>query len=226
MCRLHSKVIDSADSEYTVERLHEWKQQAERESWQRVARLEQVPAPVASVNAALGVRFRAAAAADLDIFRQTVRWPPTSIELMLKVDGFDEPVMTRALAEAAVTLDNLVLVAPPGMGKTTTLFQIAEGVLARNVGGPIFVSLGDWATGNSTILASILQRRAFRGISENDFRAVAANRDSATVIKLAGRNTLPYGDAQCVRAVHRQSSNQPSVQRQIAVSFAPNCQGA
>ena len=36
MCRYHGKAIDSNDPEYTVERLREWKKQAENESRRRV----------------------------------------------------------------------------------------------------------------------------------------------------------------------------------------------
>ncbi len=188
MCRLHARAIDSTDPQFTVELLHEWKRQAERESWQRVLRIEQALTHLVTTGVGLDARFQAAAAADLDVFRQTVRWPPTQVELMLTMKGFDEPIRTRALAEAAVTLDDLVLVAQPGMGKTTTLFQIAEGILARNVGGPIFVPLGDWAVGTSTILESVLRRPAFQGISENDFRTVTAK--PGVVLLLDGWNEL------------------------------------
>jgi hypothetical protein len=188
MCRLHARAIDSADPEFTVNQLREWKRQAERQSWKRVLRLEQLLTNQATASGELAVRFKAATATDLNVFRQTVRWPPTPVELILKMKGFDEPVRTSALAEAAVSLDDLVLIAPPGMGKTTTLFQIAEGVLSRNSGAPIFVPLGDWATSAVTILESVLQRPAFRGISEDDFRAVATK--SGVVILLDGWNEL------------------------------------
>ena len=74
-----------------------------------------------------------------------------------------EPVSTSALATALTTLDDLILVAPPGMGKTTTLFQIAEGVLANGSASPIVVPLGDWSTDGASLLESVLKRPAFRG---------------------------------------------------------------
>lgn len=64
--------------------------------------------------------------------------------------------------------------AAPGMGKTTTVFQIAEGVLTIVNGTPLIVPLGDWATEGDALLASILKRGAFAAVSEMDFRAVAA----------------------------------------------------
>ena len=40
-----------------------------------------------------------------------------------------------------------ILVAPPGMGKTSTLLQVAVGLVAHGE-TPVFVSLADWATEN------------------------------------------------------------------------------
>ncbi|MBN9268462.1 MAG: hypothetical protein J0I75_28595, partial [Hyphomicrobium sp.] len=189
MCRDHGKAIDSADPEFSVERLREWKKQAEIESWQRVMRNDAALNPAAVVgDAQLAGRLHVAAITDLAVFRETAKWPATSVALTLMVDGFDSPVTTDALARAVTTLDDLILVAPPGMGKTTTLFQIAEGMLAKGSGTPIAVPLGDWATEGATILAAILSRPAFKGISEDDFREVATQ--GGLVLLLDGWNEL------------------------------------
>lgn len=188
MCRDHGKAIDSTDPEFTVERLREWKKQAENESWQRVLRNEAAPRQADVTDPQLAERIRAAAEADLRVFRQTAKWPSTSVALTLEVDGFDEPVTTSALAGAVTSLGDLSLVAPPGMGKTTTLFQIAEGVLASGKGTPLVVPLGDWATEGATVLDSILKRPAFRGISEDDLRKSAAQ--PGVVLLLDGWNEL------------------------------------
>jgi hypothetical protein len=188
MCRDHGKAIDSTDPEFTVERLHEWKRQAEIESWSLVLRNEAPREPAVAADTELSARIRKAAEADLKVFQQTVKWPSTSIALTLKVDGFDNSVTTSALARAVMSLDDLILVAGPGMGKTTTLFQIAEGMLASSNGMPFVVPLGDWATEGATVLESILKRPAFRGISEDDFRIAAAR--PGIVLLLDGWNEL------------------------------------
>jgi hypothetical protein len=74
------------------------------------------------------------------------------------------------------------------MGKTTTLFQIAEGVLATGNGTPLIVPLGDWATEGTKVLDSIIKRPAFRGITEDDFRRAAAQ--PGVVLLLDGWNEL------------------------------------
>lgn len=188
MCRDHGKAIDSTDPEFTVERLREWKRQVEIESWRRVLRDETLRKPTVATDMELAARIRTAAEADLMVFRQTVKWPSTSVALTLKVNGFDDPVTTSVLAGAVTSLDDLILVAGPGMGKTTTLFQIAQGVLATGNGMPFVVPLGDWATEGATVLESILKRPAFHGISENDFREAAAQ--PGVVLLLDGWNEL------------------------------------
>ena len=188
MCRDHGTAIDCADPKFTVELLCAWKKQAENNSWRRVLRNENAPGQAGPAGTRFAEHIRTAAKADLEVFRRTTKWPSTSVALTLEVDGFEEPVTTSALAAAVSSLDDLILVAPPGMGKTTTLFQIAESVLANGNSAPLVVPLGDWATEGATILASILSRPAFRRISEDDFRAAAAQ--SGVVLLLDGWNEL------------------------------------
>ena len=188
MCRDHGKAIDSTDPEFTVECLREWKKQAENDSWRRVLRNQAVRGPAVTTDAQLLMRIRFAAEADLKVFQQTAKWPSTSVALTLEVDGFDEPMTTSALADVVTSLDDLILVAPPGMGKTTTIFQIAEGVLANGNGTPLVVPLGDWATEGAKVLDSILKRPALKGISEDDFRKAASW--PGVVLLLDGWNEL------------------------------------
>lgn len=185
MCRSHGTAIDSPDPKFTTELLRAWKKDAETESRQRVLNGAARPESARIHNAA---DLRAAAAADIEVFRRTARWPASSIALALTIDGANESTTTKSLAKAVVSLDDLVLVAPPGMGKTTVLLQVAEGMLAERTGVPMFVPLADWATEGRGLLASILHRPSFRGISEDNLRAAAA--EPGVVLLLDGWNEL------------------------------------
>ena len=189
LCDVHARAVDSEDSKFTVDELREWKRRTNVDSWRSVMNNApfgpevQDPAPHDLVD-----RLRTAATRDLAVFRRTARWPGTEVALTLKVVDVEEPLSTRALANAVMTFDDLILVAPPGMGKTTTIFQVTESVLANGSGMPLVVPLGEWATNTDGLLASILKRPAFAGVSEADFRVVAAN--PGVVILLDGWNEL------------------------------------
>ncbi|WP_425106636.1 NACHT domain-containing protein [Ancylobacter sp.] len=190
LCQDCAKAIDSADPSFSESFLQDWKKKHSEDMWRsvidKVAFGPSMPLTVGEISA----RLRVAAAADLAVFRRTPKWPGTNVALTLtlKVKHVDEALSTRALANAVTTLDDLMLVAAPGMGKTTTLFQIAEGVLEIGNCTPLIVPLGDWATGADTLLVSILKRPAFHDISEKDFRAVATK--PGVVLLLDGWNEL------------------------------------
>lgn len=202
MCRDHGTAIDSADPEFTVDRLREWKKQAQIDSWQRVLRYSPAEGTRAAADTPLLDRILAAANADLHVFRQSAKWPATSVALSLEVEGFDEAMTTAALAGAAISLDDLILIAPPGMGKTATLFQIAEHMIANGYGAPLIVPLGDWAVEGKSIIDSILERPAFRDISEADLRN-AATRPGLALL-LDGWNEL---DLEARRRARRELTN-------------------
>ncbi len=191
LCDVHGRAVDAKDSKFTVEELRRWKRQTNEDSWRSVMHnVPFGPGMQAPTPNDLGRRLRAAASADLDVFRRTPKWPGTNVQLTLtlKVKQVDEALSTRALANAVTTLDDLILVAAPGMGKTTTLFQVADGVLGIGNGTPLIVPLGDWATEGDALLVSILKRPAFNGISEQDFRTVATK--PGVVLLLDGWNEL------------------------------------
>lgn len=189
LCEVHARAVDSKDSKFTIEELREWKRLTSVDSWRSV--MHNVPFDPGMQDPTpdqLRDRLRAAATADLAVFRQTAKWPGTTVALTLKVNYLDEPLSTRALANAVTTFDDLILVAAPGMGKTTTVFQVAEGVLEIGNGTPLIVPLGEWATDTDGLLPSILKRPAFAGVSEADFRAVVAT--PGVVLLLDGWNEL------------------------------------
>ncbi|MEO9904331.1 MULTISPECIES: hypothetical protein [Alphaproteobacteria] len=191
LCDVHGRAVDAKDSKFTVEELRRWKRQTNEDSWRSVMHnVPFGPGMQAPTPDDLGRRLRAAASADLVVFRRTSKWPGTNVALTLtlKVKHVDEALSTRALAKAVTTLDDLILVAAPGMGKTTTLFQVADGVLEIGNGTPLIVPLGDWATEGDALLVSILKRPAFNGISEQDFHTVAAK--PGVVLLLDGWNEL------------------------------------
>jgi hypothetical protein len=174
MCKLHAESVDSEDLKFTVELRHCWKKLAEEHSHRGVLH-DAATGPAKISKGDLVKRLHVSVAADVDIFRRSERWPSTNVALTVQMEELDKPVRASALARALSELGDLVLVALPGMGKTSTLLQVAESLVAHGE-TPIFVQLADWGTENKILLDSVLGRATFRGkISEDDFRAVAQN---------------------------------------------------
>ena len=190
LCQDHAKALDTNDPEFTVENLRRWKEGAQHESFHRVMRHGDagVDFDIQPSDEELSRRLRAAAADDLAKFRNSERWSSTAIERTLDVEELRVSLGTPELARGIITLGDFVLVAPPGMGKTTTLFQIAEAALEANAGSPIVVPLGNWSANQDTLLGAILIRPAFRTFSEKDFRSVAGR--PGVLLLLDGWNEL------------------------------------
>ena len=93
---------------------------------------------------------------------------------MLEVKGQPAPVLASALGQTLGISEDLVIVAQPGTGKSSALFQLAEASVSAASGTPLVVSLSDWSTGGVSLIDAILRRPAFSGFTEADLRAVAA----------------------------------------------------
>ncbi len=177
LCETHARLVDSQDPMFTVELLHEWKRNASAWSWRRVTYFDPmkegaIPKPG---DDEMYEVLRVVAVKNLEAFRRADTWSANAISRTFRVDGLDERVSTSGLAAALATLDDLVVVAEPGMGKTTAVFQLAEAVLENGYGSPIVVPLGEWSTSDLSLIESILERASFRGVAENEFRRIAAN---------------------------------------------------
>lgn len=188
LCQDCGKVVDSKDSKFTVTELHDWKRRSGEDLWRSVVHNVPYEPGMAPTTDELRQRLRTAAVADLVTFRQNPKWPRSDVPLTLTLERLDEPLTTRSLAEAVTTFDDLVLVAPPGMGKTSTLFQVADQVARTGTGVPLFVPLGDWATGSDELLGSVLNRAAFSAVSLADLRSVIEGK--GVVLLLDGWNEL------------------------------------
>src|SRR3990167_7556228 len=119
MCNIHAKSIDTHDPKFTVQLLRDWKRLAEEYSHRRALYNEDVQ-PVIVSEGEIGERLNAAAAADLEVFRRSDKWPSSDVPLTVHMKQLDQPVHTTALARALSQLGDLILIPPPGMGKTST----------------------------------------------------------------------------------------------------------
>ena len=189
LCKDHARAVDSKDPFFTVTLLKKWKQQANEAVWRSVIENAPFPGgPPLPSDEQVQAKLREAAAADLAIFQHTDGWPRSAVPLTLRIDQVNEHLSTQALAKAVMTFEDLILVAAPGMGKTTTVFQVADGIINAQAGAPVVILLGEWATLQDSLLGSVLKRAAYAGISESEFRRAASA--PGVVLLLDGWNEL------------------------------------
>ncbi len=216
-CTIHGKVIDDDEEAYPVEKLRQWKAQAEEASARALLSLQRTPGPDVGVEEAdrrqlerLGLPAaddlasvtrwgREAALGDLHAFQAALHMPAYAVELDLRwFDGHDTTVFTAAgFASAVRVFNHLTVVAAPGTGKTTTLLQATQALLERDDLVAVFVPLGEWSTQAQTLLQSITERNAFSGLRSEHLKLLAIH--GRLVLVLDGWNELSRESAARLR---------------------------
>ena len=192
LCQNCGRLVDADAQKFTVEVLTGWKRSAQERAFRElvapgVAAPTEEAVRVGSIIAAdntsaanadfdeLFAKIQAAARADMSAYKRAPIWSGKSIELTLRLydDHSAPPFSISKLPLAVEVAPEVTIVAPPGTGKTTTLLQLAEHVLAAKSIVPLFFPLGDWSAGSSSLLASLHQRYAFRNINQDDVLRLA-----------------------------------------------------
>ena len=211
LCQNHAHLIDSDTTYFSVEKLRQWKREAESRSASQIfasSRRQVADTAVLALEATvqalvdrLGLppqddiesvteRAIASGLADLAAFRRAPGWPQHPLALNLRVaDGPSEPAFhVSRLAAAIQTFREIAVVAPPGTGKTTTLLQAAEALLSETKVPAVFLPLGEWSAQTNSFFASLVRRSAFRNLTERHLALLAYH--GRLVLILDGWNEL------------------------------------
>jgi hypothetical protein len=207
LCQDCAKLIDSDPKHFTVKLLQDWKHGAEDRTFrelvapqrrpgtaEEVKKIEAALSDAACRSAGIGApefeKICQAALTDLAGFKRMAALPSYAVALNLRIHGDQSsPSFTIERLPSAIDVAHEVcIIAPPGTGKTTTLLQLADAVLASNKAIALFVRLGEWSTQGSPIMASISERRAFRGIDPADLTSLAD--EGRLMLLLDGWNEL------------------------------------
>lgn len=162
LCQNCGRLIDADEAQFTVEMLQGWKRDAQERAFRELV-VPGMPSPteeetriaslVAADNASatdgvlepLFLKVQAAASADLGAYMRSPFWGQSQVELTLTLlDDPDTPSFSISkLPPALEVAHEITLVAPPGTGKTTTVLQLAQHVLAGNSVIPLYFRLGE-----------------------------------------------------------------------------------
>ncbi|MFT3955775.1 MAG: hypothetical protein QM722_15715 [Piscinibacter sp.] len=195
LCSAHAKQVDDDHVHFTVDKLKAWKRQAEERSALAILTLQTPDASAAQPGAgssaidltqrlgltpqdsveAVTARLRAAAARDLAAFVAALKSPVEAIPLGLRLIESERvtPFEAAGLAAAIGTFNEIVVVAPPGTGKTTTLLQVVRSIATNETLVAAFIPLSEWSAQGQTLLQSVVRRAAFAREREEHLKLLA-----------------------------------------------------
>lgn len=167
LCQTHAKLIDSDAEHFTAERIRQWKRDAEQNAFRNLVAPEHQIAGAATLSATIPAdepeglirSLIEAGHRDLAAFKRTTLWPRYAIPLNLRITAPSStmPFDAAGLATAIETFNEIVVVAPPAMGKTVTLLQTVEALLGRGGLFAVYIPLGQWSAAPDTLFGSILR---------------------------------------------------------------------
>jgi hypothetical protein len=218
LCKLHATQVDSDDKSFPVELLQEWKTEAEKSAFNALTTgrrvmprgieplaledqiLELLGLKTQNLDELVG-RMHAAALSNIGTFKAQREWPAHAIGLSLRQANTTGATFDAvACAQGLQATRELVIVAPPGTGKSTTGVQVIDAMLADDDKVAIFVPLNEWSklgVGRGSILSSLSDREAFMRFRAQDFMYLAHQ----------GRLSLVLDGWNELDAVSRQSAN-------------------
>jgi hypothetical protein len=123
--------------------------------------------------------------------------------VMLNADGYPiETLTTASLNTVLVEAQRIILEAPAGSGKTTTLVQLAQHVLAAG-GLALLVDLSGWVRSNKSVLQYVADKPQFASRDVNADLLSKLRSEQPLVFLLNGWNEVSVGAAEAADAALR-----------------------
>lgn len=186
LCPDHGRLVDVDDNHFTVETLHDWKANAEKRAFEALAyalpgssenieKAKNLSIPDLDNVESITTKLIEAAKTDLTVFKNSLSWPKHPVFLGLKLldEDSSKPFEAANLVAVSGSFNEITVIAPPGTGKTTTLFQFAEGILEKNDCVAVYIPLSEWAVRQEGFLQSISNRGSFTGFTPEDLMLMA-----------------------------------------------------
>jgi hypothetical protein len=209
LCQSCSKLIDSDEHRYSIEVLHQWKRDAVQRAQDSIAGgralglikpepaldtvdedfLRGLDLPSADAVDTVAVRLRTATEADVQAFRAALGRPERTLPLTFRPQKSAAPNVTlESVARLTALAAPISVLGPGGTGKSTTLVQLAERLIAEEGLIPVLVPLGEWSDRQDDFFNSILRGNAFGAFRRQHLMQLAYH--GRLVLLLDGWNEL------------------------------------
>jgi hypothetical protein len=209
LCQNCAKLIDSDVKRFPTETLRQWKKEATERAFGEIATsprtrpvvtielddedrefLRALALPAEDDVDSVAKRLLAAVEQDLATYRRGQPWPAHALALNLVLSPVTDPqpITLEGLAHAIGSADAVNLVSDPGTGKTTTLIQLGETVVAQKRFVPVVVPLGEWSDREDDFFTFLCRRNAFGRFRPQHFQQAAYH--GRLILLLDGWNEL------------------------------------
>ncbi|MEX2166523.1 MAG: hypothetical protein WD852_05815 [Methyloceanibacter sp.] len=209
LCQSCSKLIDSDENRYTSALLHQWKRDAAQHARDAIAGgrplgrvrassaldaadeefIRGLDLPSGDAVESVGVRLRAASRTDIAAFQAERGRPARKLALTLHLEGSADPNVTLdGVARLTTLAEPLSIVAAGGTGKSTTLMQLADRMLAEDSQVPLLVPLGEWSDRPDDFFDFVIRRNSFGSFRRQHLMQLAYH--GRLVLLLDGWNEL------------------------------------
>lgn len=215
LCSNCSIIIDRDKDAFPDSLLNDWKRIAENQSFAAIAGasvdaqlLRKIPVAMDEEDLKIirslslpqdddiekvTVRLRNAARINIKTFKDEREWPKHVVPInMTSKDTSGVHIFSVAGVAAAMEFVNEIsIIAAPGCGKTTTMVQLADTILASEGGIAVVIPLAEWSMQPGTFFRMLTQRNAFRDFRDQHFMLLACH--GRLQLMLDGWNELDSG---------------------------------
>ncbi|WP_143043191.1 NACHT domain-containing protein [Myxococcus virescens] len=241
LCQSCSKLIDSDVQRYTIETLRKWKTDAVHRAQQAIARgrplgsvkppseldesdrqfLDGLGLPSDDAVKTVGARLREASRSDVAAFQAARHWPARTILLTLSFVGDrSRAISLDGIAGLAALAEPVSIISPPGTGKSTTLVQLADSMLAGSGPVPLLIPLGEWSDRDDDFFDFVIRRNSFLGFRRAHFMQLAYH--GMITLLLDGWNELsPQSRLRAIRDVSGMQRDYPLLGMVIGTRLQP-----
>ena len=194
LCGDCANLIDADGAPFPEQTIRDWKRNAQKRAWAELVLSRTQPgygSPFGADDIAGALSLATdAARTRLDTLRRIATWPrhPILLDLKLSHEDATHGLQPDSLAAFLEAVDDAVLVAAPGTGKTTTMLQVAAAIIERRSAVATVILLPEWAVSGETLLAYLSGQTGFRDLPPGHIALLA--RSGRLVLLLDGWNEV------------------------------------